>query len=188
MAAILRTKCDLQWATPAGATRTLPINCANKSSDTWPWSYFFTKTIGTDNPVNTSGTVQANASFDIEAESDRGQSVLRGFFAYVATDPITASVSLSASATPPWNFDGENFVARENIVLQARLYSATSELFETYINSTSHSANQNITLPATVCPKVLWLNVQIQPTGDAPDDDPPIYLPATTANITFSAA
>jgi len=48
--------------------------------------------------------------------------------------------------------------------------------------------SQDITLPATTCPKVLWLNVQIQPTGDAPEDDPPINLPATTAKITFSAA
>jgi hypothetical protein len=187
MASILRTKCSLQWVTPAGATRTLPINCANKSSDRWPWSYVTTKTTGTANPVSTSDTVQADASFEIEANADRGQSVLRGFFAYVATDSITASVNLSASASPAWDIDDGDFQARENIQLIARLYSASSESLQTYINKTDRSADATITLPATVCPNVLWLEAKIQPTGDAPEEDPPINLPATTAKITFSA-
>ena len=184
---ILRTKCDFQWVTPSNTLLTLPINCANHPGDSWPWEYFWTKTLGTDSPVTTSNTEQAPASFSIDGSVSSGQTVLRGIFAYVATDPITASVSLSASATPPWDFDTGEWEARENKRLLARLYNATGGLIETFIDSDNGTAEATITLPATVCPKVLWLGAAIQPTGDDPEGDPPVYLPFTEANITFSA-
>jgi hypothetical protein len=179
---ILRTKCGFQWVTPFGASRTLPINCANNTGDSWPWKYWWTKTVGTSTPVSTSAITQSNASFDEQGNALSGQTVLRCFFAYVATDPIEASVNLSVSASPPWEYDSGEYTLNENISLVARLYDATTALIETYIDTDYRDAESSFTLPATVCPKVLWLNASIQPTGTPPD---PPYAPSTTASITF---
>lgn len=183
---ILRTKCEFDWTTPFGSVRTLPINCATSDSYTWPWQYFFTRTRNSYVPTSSSGTERSAASMYLEESSDSGQSVIRGFFAYIATNPFYVSVELSASTSQPWFFDIP-FQARENILLVARLYSAKTELLETFINSVSPSESQSFQLPATVCPKVLWLSASVQPTGDAPDNDPPVYLPSTEAKINFSA-
>jgi len=182
---ILRTKCDFSWTTPFGASRTLPINCANSDSETWPWQYWRTKTVGTNSPVSTSAVVRSNASFDEQGDANAGQTVLRGFFAYVATDPISASVNLSVSATPSWDFDSGSYSLRENISLVAALYSADGSQVASYINTDVRSVSQSIELPATTCPKVLWLNASIQPTGTPPT---PPFEPATQAIITFSAS
>ena len=180
---ILRTKCDFQWVTPSLTLLTLPINCANNPGDSWPWKFFKTQTLG--NPPQTQGGLQdGSGSFSIEASADAGQTVLRGIFAYVATNPIGASVDISVSASPSWDVETEKFTLRENRTLLARLYSADGGLLETYIDSDYRTASASITLPATVCPKVLWLGAAIQPTGTPPD---PPYAPATTASITFSS-
>lgn len=163
----------------------MPINCADFNSETWPWQYWWTKTVGTTTPVSTSAVVQSSASFDEQGNAVAGQTVLRGFFAYVATDPISASVSLSVSATPSWDLDEGSYSLRENISLVAALYSADGSQIESYIDTDARTASQSIELPATTCPKVLWLNASIQPTGTPPD---PPFEPATQANITFSAA
>jgi len=181
---ILRTKCDFNWTTPFGASRLMPINCASSNTDTWPWKYWWTKTVGTASPVSTSAVVQSSASLNQQGNADLGQTVLRGFFAYVATDPISASVSLSVSATPAWSFEGETYQLAENISLVAALYSANGSQVASYIDTNSRTASQSIELPATICPKVLWLNASIQPTGTPPE--PPLE-PSTEANITFSA-
>lgn len=180
---ILRTKCGFQWVTPSSTLLTLPINCANNPGDSWPWRYFKTQTTG-DPPQTQGGLQDGSGSFSIEAGAEEGQTVLRGIFAYVATDPIAASVSLSVSADPPWDVDEGTYELRENRTLLARLYSADGGLLETYIDSDYDTAEATITLPATVCPKVLWLGAAIQPTGTPPD---PPFKPATTASITFSS-
>lgn len=163
----------------------MPINCADFNSETWPWQYWWTKTVGTTTPVSTSAVAQSNASFDEQGNAVAGQTVLRGFFAYIATDPISASVNLSVSATPAWDGDFGTYSLRENRSLTAKLYDASSTLIESYIDTDARTASQTITLPATTCPKILWLNASIQPTGTPPN--PPLE-PATQANITFSAA
>lgn len=181
--AILRTKCDFQWVTPSNTLLTLPINCANRAGDSWPWKFFKTQTIG-DPPQTQGGLQDGSGSFSIEANAEEGQTVLRGIFAYVATDPIEAYVNLSVSAEPPWDVEEETYELRENRTLLARLYSADGGLLETFINSEDNDAESMITLPATVCPKVMWIGAAIQPTGTPPTEP---FKPSTTAMITFSS-
>lgn len=178
---ILRTKCDFQWVTPSSTLLTLPINCANNIGDSWPWKYFKTQTIG-DPPQTQGGLQDGSGNFYIEASAEEGQTVVRGIFAYVATDPIQASVVLKVNADPPWDLDEGTYELRENRTLLARLYSADGGLLETYIDSDGYSEYAEFVLPATVCPKVLWLGAAIQPTGTPPD---PPFKPSTTATIYF---
>jgi hypothetical protein len=180
---ILRNKCDFQWVTPSSTLLTLPINCANNPGDSWPWRYFKTQTTG-DPPQTQGGFQDGSGSFSLEAGAEKWQTVLRGIFAYVATDPIGASITMSVSADPPWDIDEGTYSLRENRTLLARLYSADGGLLETYIDSDYNTAEATITLPATVCPKVLWLGAAIQPTGRP---TAPPYEPSTTASITFSS-
>jgi len=179
---ILRTKLDLDWGTTTGTgSLLLPIDCAVFDSNTWPWQYFWTKTLGTFSPVTTDDIERSTTSeFLVNGSHPSGQTVIRGIFAYIATDDIEASVSLSASSST-W----EGGSRQKNITLLARRYNAaggSSGILETYISSTSGSASASITLPATVCPQVIWLGAAIQPTGE--DESNP--LPSTQAEVTFS--
>lgn len=176
---ILRTKRDFNWATPFGASRLMPINCANSSSVNWQWYYWWTKTVNTSDPISTSGTLNSYASFYEEGQSAVGQIVLRCFFAYVATHPMQTTVNLSAFSEPAWVGDG----LAENISLTCKLYDASTTLIESYIDTDYGEAEQTINLPATTCPKVLWLNASMQPTGIPPWQS---YLPPCYAKITMS--
>jgi hypothetical protein len=181
---ILRTKCDFDWTTPFGSVRTLPINCAKSNYETWPWKYWWTKTVESSPPIiSTSELLDANASFYEEGQSVSGQVVLRCFFAYIATNTMQTSVTLNVSAEPPWDEDGGSYSLRENRSLTAKLYNASTGLVESYIDTDARNAEQTITLPATTCPKVLWLNASIQPTGIPPWQS---YLPPCYAKITMS--
>jgi len=177
---ILRTKCDFNWTTPFGSSRNLPINCAYDSSETWPGMYRWTKTIGTTTPVTSTG-LDVGPGFQDNEACDEGQTVYRAFFAYVATEPFITRFELSASASPAWDSDSP-YRLRENISLTAKLYSPTTALLETFIDTDEHEAEGVFTLPATTCPKVVWLNASIQPTGSKPD----LFLPATSVAIRVS--
>ena len=179
---ILRTKLDLDWGTTTGTgSLLLPIDCAVFDSNTWPWKYFWTKTLGTFSPVTTNAIVrESDSQFVVNGSHPSGQTVIRGIFAYVATDNISASVSLSASSST-W----EGGSRQKNITLLARRYNyagGPSGILQTYISSTSGTASASITLPATVCPQVIWLGAAIQPTGE----DGLHPLPSTQAEVTFS--
>lgn len=179
---ILRTKCDFDWTTPFGTVRTLPINCAYDSSETWASKFWYVRTIGTANP-NTVEFLSDGPDIEFAEFCDEGQIVFRCFFAYVATDPITTNIELSATAAPPWNEDGTGYQLRENISLTAKLYDPSTSLIETYIDTDGHTASGAFTLPATICPKVVWLNASIQPTGIPPWQP---NLPSTGVLINFN--
>ena len=89
---ILRTDCDVEYTTPSGSKLNLSVNCAKSDSDTWPWKYFWTKTIGTEQPKLSNGTSRSSASMSVDGASDTGQVVLRAIFAYIATNPLSATI------------------------------------------------------------------------------------------------
>mgnify|MGYP007086392881 CR=1 FL=1 len=172
---ILRTDCKVDYQTPSGGTLSLDVNCAGTDSLFWEWKYFHTKTIGTATPITSNGTSRSltigSASFEDNEECPEGQTVMRAIFAYIADQDFSVNVELEVEGNP----DTPNL----NPLLLARLYSATGGQVTEYINTTQKTASQTIILPATVCPKVLWLGVAIQPTVSIP-------LPATTGRISFS--
>lgn len=127
--------------------------------------------------------LDANASFYEEGQSVSGQVVLRCFFAYVATHSMQTTITLDVFADPQWDEDGGSYSLRENRSLTAKLYDASSTLIESYIDTDARNAVATITLPATTCPKVLWLNASIQPTGIPPWQP---YLPICFASIEMS--
>jgi hypothetical protein len=147
------------------------------NSGTWPWQYFQTQTTG-DTPQTQGGLSTGSGSFVVEASSGEGQSVVRGFFAYIATDPINATITANVTST----HDPDEVVTPdnngENRRLIARLYSPNGGVLATYFDTTSASASASIELPATTCPKVLWVGAAAQPYGFTP-------APATTAKVTF---
>jgi hypothetical protein len=176
---ILRTHCSVAYSTPAGgSTLNLGINCAAASSGTWPWKYFWTKTIGSGNtrPVTTNATQEAGGSFNIDGDSDEGQVVLRGIFAYIATDPLSATIKCTAKmivtqSTPPTN--------TANYALIARLYEPNGSLISSFFDENAQTKETTVTLPATVCPKVLWVGALVQPRG-------PLPFPSCQASISVS--
>ena len=179
-------KCSVDFTTPAGGINKLPINCAVDDSEKWQWQYFFTKTLGTriedQYPVLENGILRGEgASFLIDAYGTKGQTVMRGFFAYVATDDIAVNVILKA------NLEGGDAGpnASDNIKLIARLYNSNGgDPVEEYFNETySKEIEQSIVLPATVCPKILWLGVSVQPAGYI---NGLAGLPTTEASIQFN--
>jgi len=176
---ILRTKCDFDWVTPFGALRTLPINCASDSSENWPYQYRWTKTVETTNPISTTELVSdTDPYFHEQGQSSSGQIILRAFFAYVATDDWIIEAELKAYPDVPWS-DGDR---SENVSLTAKLYDATTNLVESYLDTSNREGSTNLTLPATICPKVVWLNASIQPTGTPPPGQtglPPCYAEIT---------
>jgi hypothetical protein len=179
---ILRTECDASYITPSGSSLLLPVNCAKSDSDIWQWKYFWTKTIGTAAPKTTNGRERSPAaSFDVEGESDVGQTVVRGIFAYIATDPISVNFQLSAYS----KFADEQEpteTSKDNVRIIAKLYDINGATIATYLDLTIQNSDPDAEyvgsaeLPATVCPKVLWLGAAIQPTGSSP-------LPETRATI-----
>lgn len=183
--------CNLVWITPANSLLTLPINFSSSTGYAGPWKHFWTKTLGTYSPSLTNGFAEG-VNFSVNGSFNSGQTVIRGIFAYVATDPINVSVSLQASSSY-WEPSQQYPNVRKNITLLARLYNQVggpSGLLQTFISSNSGSETLSFTLPATNCPKVLWLGAAIQPTGEdpqtSPEDDQYLNLPSTEAQITFS--
>jgi hypothetical protein len=179
-------KCSVDFTTPAGGINKLPINCAVDDSEKWPWKYFYAKTLGTriddQYPVSENGLLRgAGASFTVDGYDSKGQTVLRGFFAYVATNDITVSVTLRVNADG--GDPGPN--ASENIKLIGRLYNPSgNDVVQEYFNETyANEVNESIILPATVCPKILWLGAAIQPAGYNNGLE---GLPITEASIQFN--
>ena len=177
---ILRTSCQTDYFTPANTARRLFVNCAKHDSDVWPWNCFWTKTLNTKSPLLTSsnGYERTVASFTIQGAATRGQTVVRGMFAYVATESFTANIELSVST--------EFTLDRDNVKLTAGLYKASDgALITSFVDTASQfSVTQAITLPATICPAVLWLSAAIQPTGETPTKP----LPSTSGMVSFEAA
>lgn len=186
MPPILRTKCNVAYTTPSGSTLSLPVNCAVSDSDGWPWKYFWTKTLGTGSPQLSNG-FSRGLPFIVEGNHESGQTVIRAIFAYIATDPI--SVTISALASGGYNFEDN----QSNFQVTARLYTPAGGIVTTYFNEGSEQetgytdASATIDLPATVCPKIIWIGASVQPTGYFYDDYGQI-LPPTNASIQFSAS
>jgi hypothetical protein len=168
--------CKVDYFSPSKSRTPLFVNCADNDSDLWPWNYFWTKTITTIPPVTTNGTARTTAAFSVEGASTVGQTVVRGMFAYVATQPFVGAIDLSAWA--------EYTLQRDNFKMLAKLYTLDGTLVSSFIDSVEASASAEVTLPATVCPLVLWLGASVQPTG-ATQTNP---LPPTTASVQFTTA
>lgn len=176
MAVILRTKCNVGYTTPTGGSLSLPINCANSESAAWPWKYFYTQTTETETPQTSGGIVASGVGATHEAASELGQAVVRVIFAYIATDPISATISASVtgwgSPTPP---------EQDNFTLIARLYDPSGGVVSEFFNTSNPTKVEAVTLPATTCPLVVWVGAASQPTGvDFPD------LPSCTASAGVS--
>jgi hypothetical protein len=171
---ILRTECDVEYKTPAGNTLNLSVNCAKSDSNTWPWKYFWTKTIGTEEPQLSNGTSRSAASISQEEDSSGGQVVMRTIFAYIATHPLSATINCSAKMQQT---QGSTSVFSPNYRLIAKLYELNGSEAESYIDAREENKEATVTLPATVCPKVLWVGVAVQPSGAAPP------LPSCSAKI-----
>jgi hypothetical protein len=180
---ILRLGCQVDYLTPVGAQRKLFVNCADHDSDVWPWNYFWTKTLNTKAPLLTSsnGYVRSAPVFTVQGSSTLGQTVVRGMFAYVASEPFSANIALSVSKA----FTLDN----DNVKLGAGLYSALKgDLVTSFVDTTAKlltpensSATETILLPATICPLVLWLSAAIQPTGEGQNKP----LPSTSGSVSF---
>jgi hypothetical protein len=151
------------------------VNCATSNTPEWPWNYFWTRTTATKPPVTVGGYLSSDPSFIVEGAAPVGQTVVRGMFAYVATQAFNADIFLSASAAFT--------LAADNFKMNARLYKADGSLVSSFIESTESSASATISLPATTCPLILWLGASVQPTGETPTKP----LPSTTATIEFTA-
>jgi hypothetical protein len=177
---ILRTNCSVDYTTPSGTTLKLGINCAAASSDTWPWKYFWTKTIGSGNttPKTTSATQEAGGSFNVEGDSDEGQVVLRGIFAYIATDPLSATITCNAKMIQSGSTTNPNTATYKLI---ARLYEPNGSQVTSFFDVSEKTKTQTVTLPATVCPKVLWVGAAVQPAGKLP-------YPTCEANISVTVS
>lgn len=178
---ILRTHCDVEYTTPAGTPRTLPINCAKSDSATWPWKYLFVKTLGTASPSTTDGIERAPASFTVEGEtfegsSSSGQVVLRGVFAYIATDPINVSITCEL------NMDGSQSIWNPNYESEALLDLPNGDTVQSFFKVNADYTSQTVTLPATVCPKILWVIAKVQPAGGLLAE-----IPACSGSITVTA-
>ena len=171
---ILRTDCDIEYTTPTGGKLNLPVNCAKSDSDTWPWKYFWTKTIGTEQPQVSNGFIRSSASIDESGESSTGQVVMRTIFSYIATHPLPATIYCSA------NMSGSPSGFSPNYRLIAKLYKPDGSEVESYFDIAEGTKQVSVTLPATVCPKILWVGVAVQPFGAAPP------LPPCTANISVT--
>ena len=177
---ILRSKCSVEYTTPAETSRTLPINCAKSDTEKWPWKYLFVKTLGTESPNTTDGIERANASFTIEGEttagsSSSGQVVLRGVFAYIATDQINASIVCEL------DMEGGESVWSPNYEIEALLELPSGETVTTFFKVNEKYNSQTVTLPATVCPKILWVIAKVQPSGGDISE-----IPACSGSITVS--
>jgi len=163
---ILRSLKTVSYTPPAGGNLDLFVNCAITDDESWHWKYFWTQTVGTGTPVTTNGFERSESAYVTrDASASAGQTVLRAIYAYVATKSINLNINLEADA------------AGINTTLIARLYSPNGTTVETFHSSNSDSFSGTITLPATVCPKILWLGAASQPSGVSP-------LPATSCEIT----
>lgn len=161
---ILKTHCSVAYTTPSNTTLNLPINCANSNTTKWPWTYFRTTTTGLHPPVTVGGFQQSDPFFSVFVDGS-GQAVVRGIFAYIATDPMTVNITMGSSyylGEPPYgNTSTTKFIAK--------LYDPSGGEIETYKDSieTGYAQQTQVSgvLPATVCPKILWVGVSIQPAG-----------------------
>ena len=177
---ILRTHCDVEYYTPGDSIRIMPINCAKSDSETWPWKYLFVKTLGTDPAITTDGFERAPASFTVEGEtfqgsSSSGQVVLRGVFAYIATDPINVSIECEL------NMEGSQSVWNPNYYIEALLEEPSGDTVQTFFSVQADYKSETVTLPATVCPKILWIQARVQPSGG-----PLVDIPSCSGSITVS--
>jgi hypothetical protein len=159
---ILRTKCSVDYTTPSNTTLNLPINCAASDSNDWPWNYFWTKTIGTATPILSNGTSRASGSFQVDGKSVKEQVVIRGIFAYIATDPLSATISCNALMQKREDDPPE---LDPKYTLKAVLYEPNGSPLSTFFDVTTSNASATVTLPATVCPKILWVGAAVQPIG-----------------------
>jgi len=154
--AILRYLCQVPYTTPTGGTLNLPMNCAHTDTSSWNWKYFFTKTVG-DPPVTTNGIQRDTSGWVAHTGSAQGgQTVLRAIYAYVSTEDVSVQITMEADAG---TYGGQKKV------LKAVLYGADGSEISTFFDSKLATITQTVTLPATVCPKVLWLGASAQPTA-----------------------
>lgn len=188
---ILRTKCNYNF--PGGGEAgplTLPINHATQDSETWAWKYFWRKTLNSYAPITQEGGIAGGSGSFTLSGSGTGQTVLRAAFAYISSQAVSCSINLSVTI----GWWGPDETGRrnlqKNIRLMARLYTGSSS--QSLIDTTNASASITATLPATACPKVLWLAAQIQPTGEDPcksaSDEDCLDPPGTQAKIVFSGS
>lgn len=158
---ILRTNCSVAYTTPSNTILNLPINCANSNTTEWPWKYFKTSTTGLKPPVTQPEYRTSDSTMDVRESSAFGQAVVRGMFAYIATDPMTLNITMRS-----YFYLGEAGETAKTIFI-AKLYDPAGGTIETYKDLTLDSYS-NFTevngaiLPATVCPKILWVGASIQ--------------------------
>lgn len=176
MSRILRTACSVNYTTPTGGALSLPINCANSESSAWPWKYFFTQTTETETPITSNGIVASGVGATHEASSELGQAIVRVIFAYIATDPISATIS---AAVTGWG--SPSYPEVDNFTLIARLYSPDGGQVSEFFNTSNPTKVEAVTLPATTCPLVVWVGAASQPTGADFEDLPPCTASASVS-------
>jgi hypothetical protein len=148
---------------------TLDVNCADYDGDEWPWYFFSTETTGSGKDLNGDPVIPvtvggysrmdpATESATQTAYSGLGQAVVRVIFAYIATDPISATIECSADTA-------DTDIIDPNYRMIARLYEPNGALVEEFFDVNYSEESQTVTLPATVCPKILWVGAAAQPTG-----------------------
>jgi hypothetical protein len=167
--AILRYLCQVPYITPGGGTLNLPMNCAHTDTSSWNWRYFHTKTIG-DPPVTTNGIQRDTSGWVAHTGSAiQGQTVLRAIYAYVSTEDVSVQITMEADAG---TYGGQQKS------LKAILFNPDGSEITTFFDSNVAEITQTVTLPATVCPKVLWLGAAAQPTAI-----PGFPIPNSSASI-----
>lgn len=164
---ILKSKCSVPFVTPSGSTTNLPVCCASSDENSWPFLNFQVTTVGTDNPI-TESIISRGSSFQAQSMYI-GQTVIRAMFAYVATQSIIFNIQ-----TKIIGYIGGGFTSKISgpYKMFARLYELSGAEVAEYISvednkeSTSTIEEEEIRtiqLPATVCPKVLWIFASYQP-------------------------
>lgn len=154
---ILRYLCQVPYVTPGGGTLNLPMNCAHTDTSAWNWKYFWTRTYN-DPPVTTNGIQRDSYGWVAHSgAATGGQTVLRAIYAYVSTEDVSVEIEMEADAG---TYGGQSKT------LKAVLYDADGTEISVFFNETTvKTFTQTVTLPATVCPKVLWLGAAAQPTA-----------------------
>ena len=171
MDAILRTDCQVAYTTPSLSTNVLHVNCAAKDNDIWHWKYFWSKTIGTPDVVQTQETSRSIiptvviAGEDTATTGNNHQIVMRTMFAYVADNPIPITVNASMQV----NMSGSSAVSDlTNFQIYTKVFKPDGELVSTIYDTTvgvlngttpsivTENRSYSGVLPATACPLVCF--------------------------------
>jgi hypothetical protein len=178
---IIRTVCSVDdFPAPNGRTLELPVNAGRGSSPEWPWRYY--AAIG--NSLDPNGGIDESPNGgNIHLPTNlfgKGLRTAHAAFAYIATDPmqfdfnLLGVTSLDNGETATGTFNITIFHKVWNSWINAAewetlyVYTDKSEFYfgtgyntETYALVSSSQDTFTHYLPATRCPKVVWLSISM---------------------------